>query len=111
MVRARRQPFPADARLEVDRRAAVGPLDVPFRLLLTTWRPWSGSCRRSGGAAGGAGFGAPKSSSSDIPSSLTIEYSVLTDGRDLPVSICEIALGETPSRRASSRRLSPRCSR
>ena len=66
---------------------------------------------RSGGAAGGAGFGAPKSSSSDIPSSLTIEYSVLTDGRDLPVSICEIALGETPSRRASSRRLSPRCSR
>ena len=46
-----------------------------------------------GAAAGGAGFCAPKSSSSDIPSSLTIEYSVLTEGRDLPVSICEIALG------------------
>ena len=46
------------------------------------------------------------SSSSEIPSSVTIAYSVLTERRDFPVSNCEIALGEIPSRRASSRRLS-----
>src|SRR4029079_19666004 len=37
-------------RLEVNRRAVVGPLDVPFRLLLTARRPWSGS--RGGGPDG-----------------------------------------------------------
>jgi hypothetical protein len=36
-------------------------------------------------------------------SSLTIAKRVLMDGSVLPVSICEIRLGETPSRRASSR--------
>jgi len=36
-------------------------------------------------------------------SSLTIAKSVLIDGSVLPVSICEIRLAETPSRRASSR--------
>ena len=46
----------------------------------------------------------PKSSSSsDSPSSLTIAYSVPTDGDALPSSTCEIRLAETPTRRASSR--------
>jgi hypothetical protein len=50
-------------------------------------------------------------SSSDIPSSVTIAHSVATDGRARPVSICEIALGEILSRRASSRSEMPRRSR
>ena len=51
------------------------------------------------------------SSSSDIPSSLTIAYNVLTDGRERPVSICEMALGEIPRRLASSRKPIPLRSR
>jgi hypothetical protein len=50
-------------------------------------------------------------SSSDMPSSVTIAHSVATEGRARPVSICEIALGEMPSRRASSRSEMPRRSR
>jgi hypothetical protein len=46
------------------------------------------------------------SSSSETSSSVAIAYRVLTDGLARPVSICEIRLAETPSRPASSRRLS-----
>jgi hypothetical protein len=49
----------------------------------------------------------PNSSSSDMSSSETIAYSVPTDGRERPVSICDSALGEISRRRASSRRLTP----
>ena len=45
------------------------------------------------------------------PNSDTNAYSVRTEGCILPVSICEIELGESSSLRASSRRLSPRRSR
>ena len=45
--------------------------------------------------------------SSETPSSVTIEYSVPTDGRDCPLSSCEIRLADRPSRRASSRWLIP----
>ena len=56
--------------------------------------------------------GAPDSSpritsSSDTPSSVTIRYSVPTDGRDCPLSSWEIRLADKPSRRASSRWLIP----
>src|SRR5690606_26773499 len=37
-----------------------------------------------------------KSSSTVIPSAVVIAYSVLTEGCDLPVSICETMLAETP---------------
>ena len=48
-----------------------------------------------------------RSASSDRPSSATRLYSVETDGSLRPFSICESRLAETPTRRASSRRLSP----
>src|SRR5438105_8071690 len=94
---------------------------MAWRLVACCRRPESPGCSAGRcGAAGRAGllFGRarlcsrpPKSSSREMPSSLTIEYSVLTDGRDFPVSICERALGEMLSLRASSRRLRPRASR
>ena len=37
-----------------------------------------------------------------------IAYSVLTDGRHLPVSIWEMRLGDRPTLRARLRRLTPR---
>src|SRR5690606_28010326 len=42
---------------------------------------------------------------------VVIAYSVLTDGCDLPVSIWETMLAETPTSRASPRTLTPRFSR
>ena len=55
-----------------------------------------------------AGDGAEKTSSMEMPSTDVIAYSVLTDGRLFPVSICEIMLAETPTSRARLRRLIPR---
>src|SRR5262245_35113774 len=46
-----------------------------------------------------------------MPSSVTMAYSVLTDGLTRSSSICETRLGETPTRRASSRSPMPRRSR
>ena len=46
-----------------------------------------------------------------VPSTDTTEYSVPTDGLALPSSIWLTKLGETLTRRASSRNDSPRCSR
>src|SRR3954447_22569670 len=51
------------------------------------------------------------SSSTVTPNSDARAYSVRTDGRIFPVSICEIELGERSSRRASSRRPTPRPTR
>ncbi|MBW8879249.1 MAG: amino acid adenylation domain-containing protein, partial [Acidobacteria bacterium] len=48
------------------------------------------------------------SSSTVTPNSAARAYSVRTDGRIFPVSICEIELGDRSSRRASSRNPTPR---
>src|SRR5262245_43087835 len=53
----------------------------------------------------------PNTSLMVIPSSVTIAYSVLTDGLTRSSSICDTRLGETPTRRASSRRPTPSRSR
>ena len=53
----------------------------------------------------------PKTSPIVIPSSVTSAYSVLTDGLTRSSSICDTRLGDTPTRRASSRRLILRRSR
>src|SRR5690242_14170117 len=59
------------------------------------------------GSALGSGASAAKSSSTDTPSSWAKEYSVATDGWDLPFSICDTKDGDTPSSRAAARRDSP----
>src|SRR5262245_60515256 len=53
----------------------------------------------------------PNTSLMVIPSCVTIAYSVLTDGLTRSSSICDTRLGETPTRRASSRSPMPRRSR
>ena len=104
-----RQPLPADARLEVDHAPLVGALDAcrsARRRRLGRRRRRRRLRRHRHRLA--AWPEARTRSSSETPSSLTIAYSVRTDGWILPVSIWETRLGETSSRRASSRRLSPR---
>ena len=71
----------------------------------------SGVARTAGGEDRWSSTAGANSSSSETLSSVTIAYSVRTDGCVLPVSIWETRLGETSSRRASSRRLRPRRSR
>ena len=62
-----------------------------------------------GDASSATGAAWSKSTSSTVtPNSDTNAYNVRTEGCILPVSICEIELGERSSLRASSRRLSPR---
>ena len=81
---------------------------------------WTGSPGASAAAeasriAAGSPFGGSawsKSTASTVtPNSDTSAYSVRTDGCSLPVSICEIVLGESSSLRASSRRPRPRLRR
>ena len=95
-----REALPAHARVERDRAAVLralhrsdgGRAEIVAR-----------AGQRPGRRSGRASSPSNSRSSTETSSSVAIAYSVPTDGCERPVSICEIRLGETPTRRASSR--------
>ena len=100
VVVLRRQALPAHARVERDRAPVVRALHRPGRRTIPRS---SREPARPGRRSGRASSPSNSRSSTETSSSVAIAYSVPTDGCERPVSICEIRLGETPTRRASSR--------
>ena len=100
LVSPEHQPLPRHTGIEGDGRSS-----------LRTLRASPGPGTVGDLSAGDGGPGSKRTSSTVTPNSTTKAYNVRTEGRILPVSICEIELGERSSLRASSRRLIPRSRR